>query len=72
MRTDVRLPIWEDSWYGPCGGTDKANCKEDSLPERLEAWLFSAHPYCLGCKAEIERMEEGDGWGEGAELPSAG
>jgi len=55
-------PLWRD-W--------QSNCEENSLPERLEVLLFSAYPHCLGCKVEVEQMEKGVGWDEGAELPSA-
>lgn len=42
-----------------------------TIPQCLEALLFSAQTHCQGCKAEAERMEKRDGWDEGAELPSA-
>lgn len=55
----------------PLGRDQQSNCKQNSFPEHLEALLFPAHPCCLGCKAEDERVEKGDGWDAGAELCSA-
>lgn len=64
------LPVQENTLnrlLSPLGGTDKATAKK-TFPEHLEALLFPARPCSLGCKAEAERVEKGDGWDGGAEL----
>lgn len=58
----------EGSSCEPCGWFNKAPTRQTPPPESLEALLCSAHPQRPNCR--VQEMAKGDGWGEGAELPS--